>query len=399
VKVAVVSGTRADYGLLRPTIAALRDDERFELALLVTAMHLTEEQGSTIDEIVADGNPITARVPAGGRVERAGDYARNLGQATVAFTDALAASAPGFLLVLGDRFEILAAALAATGLGIPIAHLHGGELSEGSLDDATRHCLTKLAHLHFVATRQYAERVCQLGEEPWRVHVVGAAALESILSLELLDRASLAAALEVELEPPLISLTLHGESLEPGRAEHDAEAVTASLDEVLDGDGTVVLTLPNDDPGSAMVREQLVAWARGRERVHVYPSLGQHRYLSLLSHADAVVGNSSSAVIEAPAFRVPVVNVGARQAGRLAPANVLSVAARRDALVPALRRALDPGFRASLANMENPYGDGQVSSRILAVLAAAPPASELRRKHFFDLPDGPWRSALPLGGD
>lgn len=399
-KIAVISGSRADYGLLRPTIAAIHDDPRFELALLVSAMHLQKEHGMTVREIEADGYPITARVPAGEPIRRPGDFARNLGSATIAFTDALAACRPGLLLVLGDRFEVLAAALAATGLSIPIAHLHGGELSEGSLDDAMRHGVTKLAHLHFVATRQYAERACQLGEEPWRVHVVGAAGLESIVGLDLLDHGALAGALSLDrLEPPLLAFTLHPASLEPDRSGEEARAVASAVDDVLHGHGTVVLTLPNDDPGSAEVRRQLLAWAASSDRVHAFPSLGQLRYLSLLRHADAVVGNSSSAVIEAPAFKLPVVNVGDRQRGRIHPANVLSAPPERAAVANTLRQALDPAFRASLADMENPYGDGQVSRRILEVLAAAPSGERLRRKHFFDLPDSRWRSELAFVED
>lgn len=397
-KVAVVSGSRADYGLLRPTITALRDDDRFELVLLVTAMHLQERYGLTVREIDADGIPIAARVPAGRPVEGPGDFGRNLGQATIAFTDALATWDPDILLVLGDRFEVLAVSLAATGLSIPIAHLHGGELSEGSLDDAMRHCVTKLAHLHFVSAQEYAQRVCQLGEEPWRVQVVGAAGLESIMALDLLDRPALTTALELRrLDAPVISLTLHPASLKPEHAGAEANAVATAIDDVLEDRGTVVLTLPNDDPGSSAVRDRLLRWCSTQPRVHAFDSLGQLRYLSLLSHADAVVGNSSSAVLEAPAFRVPVVNVGDRQRGRIHPANVLTVPPERQAISAALRRALDPRFRASLADMENPYGDGHVSRRILAALDAAPPRERLREKHFFDLPYGDWRSRLSLG--
>lgn len=395
-KVAVVSGSRADYGLLRPTIAALHADPRFSPALLITAMHLSDAHGMTVREVEADGWPIAARVPAGRPVAQAGDFGRNIGETTVAFVTALREIAPDVLLVLGDRYEILAAALAATSLGIPIAHLHGGELSEGSLDDATRHCITKLSHLHLVAAEPYAQRVCQLGEEPWRVHVVGAAGLESILGLSLLSRAELAGELGLhELTPPLISLTLHAASLAPEASEQLAHVVTGAVDEALgESRGTVVLTLPNDDPGSAAIRERLLAWAAERERVHAYESLGQLRYLSLLGHSDAAVGNSSSLLLEAPAFQLPAVNVGQRQHGRLQPANVLSVAAESSAVAAGLARALDPAFRASLDGMANPYGDGQVSRRVLAALADAPPAARLREKHFLDLPDAPWRGAV-----
>ena len=397
-RVAVVSGTRADYGLLRPTIRALLDDPRFELRLLVTAMHLDRDYGLTVGEIEADGVPIASRVPAGVSAAASGAFAINLGRATVAFTEALRELGPELLLVLGDRYEILAAALAATGLAIPIAHLHGGELSEGSLDDATRHCLTKLAHLHFVAARTYGERVCQLGEEPWRVHVVGAAGLESIRELALLDVAQLAASLQLDaIERPLVSLTLHGASLAPERAGQEACAVVEAVDEVLEGRGTIVLTLPNDDPGSRSVREVLLGWSESNPQVHSFPSLGQLRYLSLLRHADLMLGNSSSGVLEAPAFELPTVNVGDRQHGRLLAANVVSVPPEQAAVVAAMRTALEPGFRAGLHGMENPYGDGRVSARILEVIASAPPAARLRRKHFHDLPDERWRERLGLG--
>lgn len=391
-RVAIVSGSRADYGLLRPTIQAMRADPRFEPALLVTAMHLQPCYGRTISEIEADGIPIAARVPAGGPVDQPGDFGRNLGTATISFTDALSACHPDLLLVLGDRFEILAASLAATGLSLPIAHMHGGELSEGSLDDATRHCVTKLAHLHLVAAPEYAERVLQFGEEPWRIHVVGAAGLESILSLDLLERDALAAALGLpRLEPPLISLTLHAASLTPARSAEEAAAVAGAVDDVLQDAGTVIVTLPNDDPGSGAVRERLQAWTAERDRVHAFDSLGQLRYLSLLRHADAVVGNSSSAVLEAPAFAVPVVNVGDRQRGRIHPANVISVPAERTAIATALGTALTPAFRESINDMVNPYGDGRVSHRVLNALARAPEPARLREKRFVDLPDGDWR--------
>lgn len=397
-KVAVITGTRADYGLLRPTITALDADAGFELALVVSSMHLQEIHGLTVREIETDGVPIAARVPAGGLFEQPGDLARHLGRAVGAFTEALAEITPDLVLVLGDRWEILAASLAATGLGIPISHLHGGELSEGSLDDAMRHCITKLAHLHFVATRAYAERVCQLGEDPARVHVVGAAGIESIRTLPLLDRDALARSLGLaELERPLISLTLHPASLTPEQAGRDAEAVAGAVDEVLGGWGTVIVTLPNDDPGNASVRDVLVTWVRSRTGAHAFASLGQLRYLSLLRHADAVVGNSSSALLEAPAFHLPAVNVGDRQLGRIKPPSVIDTGTDAAAVAAGLRRALDPGFRAALEDSPNPYGDGRVSERILAVLRGVADPAALRHKHFHDLPEGVWRASLALG--
>ena len=395
-RVAVVTGSRADYGLLRPTLAALAADERFELRLLVSAMHLDPAYGDSLAEIEADGHVVSARVPAGGPVRAPGDFARNLGHATIAFADALAEVHADILMVLGDRFEILAAALAASDLGVPVAHIHGGELSEGSLDDALRHCVTKLSHVHFVATRAYAERVCQLGEDPAHVHVVGAAGPESIRHLRLLERDALAQALGFEqLLRPLLALTLHPESLHPGVAAAQARAVTSAVDEVLRESGRVVVTLPNDDPGNAAVRKELCAWSGRAGNVEVFATLGQLRYLSLLRHADAVVGNSSSAIIEAPSFGVPVVNVGERQRGRAMAPNTIGAPPRREALAAALRRALHPAFRASLRGLENPYDHGDIAQRVLAVLAATP-LQGLRDKRFFDLADDPWRAQLHL---
>jgi UDP-hydrolysing UDP-N-acetyl-D-glucosamine 2-epimerase len=392
-KVAVVTGTRADYGLLRPTVAALHADDRFELQLLVPAMHLDERYGLTVGEIEADPWPITARVP----IDAGEALGECVGAGASAFSDVMRTLAPDFVILLGDRHEMLSAALAAAGEHIPVVHLHGGELSEGSLDDVIRHCITKLAHLHLVAARAYGERICQLGEEPWRVHVVGAAGLESIVTLDLLERDALAAELGgIELGAPLVVLTLHPESLDPTSAHGLSAEVIAGVEQALDATATVVVTLPNDDPGNAPVREALLGLAERNPRVHAFPSVGQLRYLSLLGHADAVLGNSSSALLEAPAFELPAVNVGERQRGRIRAANVIDCRAESSAVADALTRALDPDFRASLAGMENPYGDGRVSERVLALLASAPSADELRNKRFYDLP-GDWRDALELG--
>jgi UDP-hydrolysing UDP-N-acetyl-D-glucosamine 2-epimerase len=359
-------------------------------------MHLSSAFGLTVRDIEEDSFPIAARVETTDVVEPA-DLGRAFSEAIAGFTETLAALRPNFLLVLGDRHEMLSAALAATGLGIPIAHVHGGELSEGSVDDAMRHCLTKLARIHFVATRAYGERVCQMGEQPDRVHVVGAPAIEAIRTLPLLDRDELADALGgVALEHPLVTLTLHPESLHPETATVEASEVVRGTDGVIGPTGTVVVTLPNDDLGNEQTRQVLLDYADGHPRVHAFQSLGQLRYLSLLRHADAVVGNSSSALIEAPSFELPAVNVGDRQRGRLRPPNVIDTEPEAGAVAAALTLALDSDFRASLAGIESPYGSGDTSSRILRVLAEARP-EELRQKRFFDLPNGAWRSSLDLG--
>jgi UDP-hydrolysing UDP-N-acetyl-D-glucosamine 2-epimerase len=399
VRVAIVTGTRADFGLLLPTIEAMGDDERFDPRLIAAAMHLSPAFGNTIEEIAEAGIEVSARVETEPDSDEPGDFGRRIGAAVLGFTRELGRLEPDLLLVLGDRYEMLSAALAATGLGVPIAHVHGGELSLGSLDDAMRHSITKLSHLHFVAARPYAERVCQLGEPPERVRIVGAAGVETIGRLDLLDREALAERLGgIELRPPLAAVTFHPASIDPEAAAGQTDELCEALVSSFDSRGTVVVTLPNDDPGNAAVRERLLALAGGRDNVHAFDSLGAIGYLSLLRAADLVIGNSSSAILEAPSFGLPAVNVGDRQSGRLMGENVISAGPETGAIAAAIARALDPGFRERIEGMESPFGDGRVSARILEAIVAAPEAGELRRKPFIDLPDGPWRGALRLGG-
>lgn len=395
-RVAVVSGTRADYGLLRPTLKALEGDPRFELLLIVTAMHLEPAFGSTVRDIEDDALPIAARVPLAVTEESAHAMLQRTGRGVEGIGAELERLGADVLVVLGDRHEMLSAALAATALGVPIVHLHGGELSEGSLDDAMRHCITKLSHLHLVAARAYAERVCQMGEEPWRVHVVGAAGLEAIRGARLLDRAELAAALDLELGTPLIVVTFHPASLAPGAATGEARELLAAVEDAAGESGSIVITLPNDDPGASGVRAELVTFAQRHPRALAVESLGSERYLSLLRCADAVVGNSSSGLIEAPAFGLPTVDVGERQAGRLAGDSVLRCRTDRAAIAAALSRALDPEFRRAIENAPNPYGDGEVSERVLELLAQWARDEHLRLKRFHDLPDAAWRAGLRL---
>lgn len=400
IKVAIVTGNRADFGLLRPTIEAMLEDERFEPRLIATAMHLSPTFGNTIEEIEARRLEIAARVETEPELDEPGAFGRRIGAAVLGFNQELGRLDPDLVLVLGDRYEMLGAALAATGLGIPIAHIHGGELSLGSLDDAMRHSITQLSHLHFVAARPYAERVVQLGAQPDRVHIVGAAGLEAIRRGELADEVVLRELLGgLELEAPVAAVTFHPASLEPDLAGGQTDELCRALTEVFGERGTVVITLPNDDPGNDAVRERLWFLANERENVHAFDSLGSAGYLGLLRSADVVIGNSSSAILEAPSFGLPAVNVGDRQHGRLMAENVISTDPEASAIVKGIEQGLDPAFREGLRELKSPFGDGNVSARILEAIAAAPPGEELRRKRFHDLPDGPWRESLDLGGE
>jgi UDP-hydrolysing UDP-N-acetyl-D-glucosamine 2-epimerase len=358
-RLAVLTTGRQDWGILRSTCQLVRDDAAFDLRLLVGGMHLSERYGQTIDAIEAAGFAVAERIAWD--VDAAVD--EQAAAALVGVARALERQAPDALMLLGDRFETAAGALAATVARVPIVHLHGGEQTEGAFDDALRHAITKLSHLHFVSHEEYRRRVLALGEDPATVHVVGAPGLDNLRRADLADRAELEALFGMPLAAPLVAVTVHPTTL-AADAHADAAAIAAAIDRV---DATYVFTLPNNDPGSSEVRTIMLRAATG-ERRHAVESLGERRYLGLLRLSDAVLGNSSSAVIEAPALGLPVINVGDRQKGRLRSAHILDVAGEANAIEAALRRALDPAFRSTLAATPGVLGDGRAGERIVAVL-------------------------------
>lgn len=289
--------------------------------------------------------------------------------------DALARQAPAALLLAGDRFETAAAALAATVACVPLVHLHGGEVTSGAFDDALRHAITKLAHLHLVSRPEYGARVVAMGEDPASVHVVGAPGLDNLHRTDLASPEELERFLGIRLEPPVVVVTLHPATW-GGDPRAEAEAVAEAMAAV---EATYVVTLPNADPGGRAIRAVLEAAVRP-PRGAVAASLGERRYWGLMRTAAALLGNSSSALIEAPAVSLPAVNVGARQEGRLRGANVVDAPATGPAIAEALRRVLAPGFRESLAGAPSPYGDGKSAERIVRVLAGwTPPRPPVKR--------------------
>ncbi len=309
--IGVLTTSRADYSSLRPLIKELIMSEICDPALIVSGTHLSARHGETIWEIEADGFPIAAKVPLSMDDDSPTAVARSMGEATSRFADALDVTRPDILLILGDRFEVHAAASAATPLLVPLAHLHGGELSLGAIDDSLRHSITKLSHLHFVSTEGHAARVRQMGEESWRVTVSGAPTLDNLGSINLMSRAQLSKQLGVDLNRDPLAVTYHPPTLEPDARELDGVL------EALDGwEGPIVVTAPNADPGNLKIRAQLKKFANERTGTVFVEDLGPNGYFSLLSIAAAMVGNSSSGIIEAPSFGLPVVNVGNRQGGR-----------------------------------------------------------------------------------
>ncbi|HLL21977.1 MAG TPA: UDP-N-acetylglucosamine 2-epimerase [Kofleriaceae bacterium] len=356
-RLAVLTTGRQDWGILRSTCLALSG----EVILLAGGMHAEPRFGGTAQALVDDGFTPELLRWAGEQTDAPAHV--QSAEALRVVGDALAKHRPDALLLVGDRFETAAAALAATVARVPIVHLHGGEETAGAFDNALRHAITKLAHLHLVSHDVHARRVIAMGEDPATVHVVGAPGLDNLRRTDLATRGELEAVLGMSLVAPVVLVTLHPATL-GGAPELEVAAMLAAMDRV---PATYVITLPNVDPGAASIRTRLVAEAAKPGRCAV-DALGERRYFGLMQICDAMLGNSSSGLIEAPVLRLPVINIGDRQQGRLREPNVVDVAADVDAIETALRRALEPAFRAALP-ARSTFGDGHAAARIVEILA------------------------------
>ncbi|WP_418665840.1 UDP-N-acetylglucosamine 2-epimerase [Allofournierella sp.] len=363
---AVVTGTRAEYGLLRPVIQKLLCSQTLRVQVLVTGAHLAPEYGSTVTEIEADGVPIAARIPIlkfRGPLATADTVACAIGQFSRWFWE----QRPACCLVLGDRYEIFAAAQAAAYAGVPVAHISGGDVTLGAADDWYRHCITKIAHLHFPSCAEYAARVVRMGEAPATVFNVGGLGDENIRTMKKMTRAELGESLGFELVGPFGLVTFHPETAGAAAPEAQMAELLAALDETRGLKWLV--TKANADAGGAAINAMLDHWAADRpEKAAVFASLGVKRYLSAMGYAAVVAGNSSSGVVETPTFGVPAVNIGTRQAGRILCENVLCCPAEKEAIGAALRTALTPAFREKARTAVSPYNGGDTSGRIVRVL-------------------------------
>ena len=376
-RIGVVTVARSDYGHLASVLAAIRDDPRLTLLLFVAGAHLSAAFGSTVRDIERDGWPIVATVETVGPTDDPVGIAASTARAVAGFGQAYARHTPDIVVVLGDRFEMLAAAVAALPFALPVAHIHGGESTEGAMDNQIRHAITKLAHLHFVSAEPHARRVAAMGEEAWRIHTVGAPGLDRLEKTAPLSRAELAAQLGLPDGDRWLLVTFHPVTLElQDTADHVGELL-AALEKV---DAAPVITYPGADTAAHSVIRKLEEFAMSRPRARLVPHLGDRTYLSLLAHADAMVGNSSSGIIEAPSFALPVVNIGTRQQGRLRAPNVVDVGYARDEIVRGLETALAPGFRAALRGLANPYGDGRAGAWIARLLAEVELGPRLAQK-------------------
>lgn len=388
-QVCIVTVGRADYFLLAPLMRAVAADPRLRLQIAVAGAHLSSEFGMSWRCIAADGFSIDAKVDMLLASDTPLAIAKSIGLGTIGFADAFDRLAPSVVVLLGDRYETLAAATAAMSLRIPIAHIHGGESSEGAIDEAIRHAISKMSALHFPAAAIFRDRLLQLGEPPERIHLVGSLGVSALRALSLLGRTELEASLGLALRPPCFVVTFHPVTLEAETAEHQMTEMLHALESW--PDATVVLTLPNADAEGRGLVDMIDAFVeRAPDRRRGFSVLGHLRYLSLLRQADVVVGNSSSGIIEAPAVGTPTVDIGDRQKGRPAPRSVIRAAATATEVRAALARALDPSFRASLDGMPLVYdGDVKVPSRITEVIAATTFDQGLLKKPFHNLPRHP----------
>lgn len=369
-KICVVTGTRAEYGLLKWLMKDLAASNGLRLQLVATGTHLSPEFGLTYREIESDGFTIDTKVEMLLSADTASATARSMGLAVMGLADAFDRLRPDLLLVLGDRYEILAAVSAALVLRIPVAHVHGGEITEGAFDDAIRHAITKMSHLHFVAAEEYRARVIQMGEEPERVFTVGGLGVDGISRLELLSRDALEQSLEFDLGKQSLIVTFHPATLDAGSPEEQTAELLAALDEL--GDTRLIFTLPNADPGSRAMTAMIHDFVSARPHAKAFASLGQLRYFSCLKHVNGIVGNSSSGLLEAPSFQKGTINIGIRQRGRTKAESVIDCEPRRESIAAALKQLFSPGFQAGLRSVKNPYGEGNASRKIVDTLARVP---------------------------
>ncbi|MEM7261883.1 MAG: UDP-N-acetylglucosamine 2-epimerase, partial [Planctomycetota bacterium] len=364
-RVAIVTGARAEYGLLRPVMRAVVEAD-LDLFIVASGTHLSPAHGNTVHEIEADGFEVAARVEVLPDADTPAATARAIGRGVVGFTDAFENLDPEIVLVLGDRSEIFAAATAAAATRRVLAHIHGGDRTRGGLDESYRHAITKLSHVHFAASDASRERIVAMGEPANSVHSVGAPGLDSLRSFEPFSRLEIAARLGVELPTPFVVVIQHAVSSDPASA---AEQIRTTLRAIDRCQVPAVVVRPNNDPGGQRVNEVIDEYT-GETPLHVFANLEHDLFLSLLTHTHALIGNSSCGIIEAPSLGLPVVDIGTRQNGRERADNVIAVDHEPNAIAAALNRAVhDDTFRERARHVTSPYGDGRASERIASILS------------------------------
>lgn len=383
-KICVVTGTRAEYGLLLPLLNKIENSADFTLQLVVTGMHLSPEFGLTYHFIEKDGFKIDEKVEILLSSDTSIGISKSMGLGMISFSECFERLQPDMVILLGDRYETFVAATVASVAKIPIAHLHGGETTEGAFDESFRHSITKMSWLHFTSTEEHRRRVIQLGEAPERVFNVGAIGIENIRKMRLMNKDELEDSLEMKFKKRLLLVTFHPVTLENATSEIQFKNLLAAL-ETLENT-TIIFTKANSDTDGRIINKMIDNYTnKHNENVLAFTSMGQLRYLSAIKFASAVIGNSSSGIIEAPSFRVPTVNIGDRQKGRMQAKSVINCKTDFASIKEAISLALSESFKNSIKTVINPYGDGYVSEKILKELEGAFNHKISLKKSFYDL--------------
>ena len=383
-KICIVTGTRAEYGLLYWTIKKLLSDKYFMVQLCVTGMHLSPEFGLTYKQIEEDGIKIDKKIEMLLSSDSASGVSKSIGVGVLGFADAFSDLKPDLILLLGDRFEIFAAATAAMIAKIPIAHCHGGEATEGLIDEPIRHSITKMSHLHFTSTEEYRKRVIQLGEQPNRVFNVGALGIENINKLKLLNKLDFEKSIGFKLLKHTFLITFHPVTLEKSTAEDQFLNLLSAIKKF--SNTTYIFTLPNADNDGRVIINLIQNFVAINKNISIaFTSLGQLRYLSAIQHVDIVIGNSSSGLIEVPSFRKPTINIGDRQRGRVFGSSVINCKPNKKEIIDSIDIALSESFRKKLTKSTNPYGNKNSSMEIVKILKKVVVNENLVKKRFYNI--------------
>ena len=381
-EVAVITVGRSDYGIYRPILKQIEKDPELRLNIIAAGMHLSDRFGKTVNVIEQEGFTVADRVELPLESDTPQSISKSIGIGTIGFGQIFSKHQPDILLILGDRVEMLAAASAALPFNIPIAHIHGGEITEGAIDDAVRHCITKMAHLHFGSTEDHCRRIRQMGEEKWRVTMCGAPGLDNIINFPSIPQSELESIYGFNLEQPPLLVTFHPVTLELRNVSNQINALISALKIT---DIPVVFTYPNADSTNLTIVNAIERFVQNNDNAWLIVNLGTDAYFSLMQKAIAMVGKSSSGIIEAASFGLPVVNIGTRQDGRVHPPNVIDVNPDKESILDGIRCAISSGFKKSIASLENPYGNGHAAKLIVTTLKNSPLGDKLLRKRFQDL--------------
>ena len=381
-KICVITGARADYGLLRWVMQGIKDDSELTLQIIATGMHLSPEFGLTYQAIEQDGFQIDRKVEMLTSSDTTVGIAKSMGLGMIGFADALYELQPDLIVVLGDRFEIFAAVSAAMVARIPVAHLHGGEATEGMIDESIRHSITKMSQLHFVAAEVYRQRVIQLGEQPNRVFLVGGLGIDNIKRLQLLTRSDLEASLDFKFGAKNLLVTFHPVTLETATAGSQMQELLEALAQLKNTQ--LIFTLPNADTDGRVLIEMVHNFVDQHTNARAYSSLGQLRYLSCIAQVDGVIGNSSSGLTEVPSFKKGTINIGDRQLGRLQADSIINSDPKQESIASALTQLYSADFQGRLLKVVNPYGEGGASQSIVSTIKTIS-LDEILKKRFHDM--------------